>query len=128
MNTCVAEIITHTAGNTSRFRADSASVSEEEGCFRVEYSEEGDSVTLTLDADSFFMERRGNVFLSARFIAGEITSVRLKEGVNGGEIPVHTAKYSFTRVERGFCARLSYDLLFSTGKQHFYVTIRSEEK
>ncbi len=122
------EIITHTAGNTSRFRADSASASEEKGCCRVTYSEEGDSVTLTLNADSFSMERRGNVFLSARFIPGEFTSFILKEGADGGEIPVRTAKYSFTRVGKGFCARLSYDLLFSTGKQHFYVTIRSEEK
>lgn len=128
MSICVVEIITRTEGNVSRFRAENAAITKEDGGFRICYTEEGDAVTLCAKEDSFQMERKGSVSLSMRFVLREFTSLSIKEGADGGEISLYTAEYSFIRKERGFHVRLSYDLLFSAERQHFYVTIRSEEK
>ncbi len=128
MNTGVVEIITRTEGNTSRFRTERACVREEGGDYRVTYTQEGDAVSITANERCLIMQRKGAASLRMRFVRREATLLILEEEGGGGEVPLYTAEYSFARGKRGFSARLSYDLLFSASNQHFYVTIKSEEK
>lgn len=128
MNACVVEIITRTEGTTTRFQAKNARLFCDEKCVEVHYIVEKDAVTLYADESSFTMERRGYTPLIMRFVPHETTSMRISGGEDGANVPLYTAEYSLIREERGFRVRLSYDLLFSAEPQHFYVTIRSEEK
>lgn len=123
MNVCSVEIVTHTRGNSSIFRA-AGKAGREDGALVVCYEQDGDSVELKLTERELFMRRMGESGLSARFVPKRSSVMRLKLGDSEGEIPLEVTDYSVIFTKFGCSANLSYFLLFSEEKQNFQLKIK----
>ena len=78
--------------------------------FTVFYKDGQDGIQLTLVGGDFFMERRGETALSARFCLGEETEMQLLLGDMRGALPIRTHILKKQNFSDKILCTLGYDL------------------
>ena len=78
--------------------------------FTVHYEDGQDSIQLTFKDGVFFMERRGETDLSARFCLGEETEMQILLGEMRGALPIRTHILKKQDFSDHILCTLGYDL------------------
>lgn len=97
----------------------------------VRYLQDGDNVELSFHGGCFKMTRTGETGLSACFVQGERTEMKLLTAGGAGSIPILTTYYRLTCTDGGYTLDLHYNLFSSNNLQTFRLKLNveiSEEK
>lgn len=131
MSDCTIEILTRTQEQTQLFRAACVLEKKPSGVFFVRYLQENDKVTLMLSDRAMSMRREGETGLSARFVGGKRTDMKMQFGAGVALVPLYTDEYRMRVYPSGLEATLRYRLITDCGDERFELTItigNSEEK
>lgn len=131
MSDCTIEILTRTQEQTQLFRAACVLEKKPSGVFSVRYVQENDKVTLMLSDRAMSMRREGETGLSARFVGGKRTDMKMQFGAGVALVPLYTDEYRMRVYPSGLEATLRYRLITDCGEERFELIIsigNSEEK
>ncbi len=120
---CNVRIVTKTGGEERVFTGfGTLSLGAED--FSVHYEDGQDSIELTYRGGDFFMERRGETNLSARFCLNEATEMQILLGEMRGALPVSTHILKKTDFSDKILLALGYRLGEGEHSTPFYLQMQ----
>lgn len=118
---CFVRIVTCSEGEERTFSAKGIFCRHSPESFSVEYSEDGDAVSVCYGAGRLSMTRRGEVGLRSEFTAGAETETRISLGDGVGIVSAFTDVLQISK--DGFHVMLGYRLRFGRGETNFLLNI-----